>query len=130
MAGSMSKLLATLLPALLAAGCGSSQQFPAIPPGLDLLRLPTDSVEVTAQRYVFTPDEIRVHVGTRVVLRVTAMDAEHGFALPAFGIDERLEQGVAKTIVFYPPEKGTYDFKCSHYCGAGHFGMNGRIIVD
>ena len=127
----MGRIVAALaICALMAAGCGSSQQFAAIPQDLDRAHVATDTIDISAYRYVFVPEKIQVQHGRLVVLRVTATDGTHGFALPAFGIDERLEKGVPRVIEFYPPEKGTYDFKCSHLCGIGHFGMNGQIKVE
>ena len=25
---------------------------------------------------------------------------------------------------------GTHGFKCSHFCGLGHLGMNGKVIIE
>ena len=112
------------------AGCGSSQLFVAVPPGLQRDSVVHDTVDVRAQRYAFTPDEIHVKAGTLVTLRLRALDATHGFSLGAFGIDQRLEEGDTTWVEFYAPQKGEYDFKCSHFCGLGHLGMNGKIVVE
>ena len=125
----LTKLCAAGILLVSLAGCGASQQFPAVPADLDRTRVATDTITVEAKRYVFLPEKIQVEHARLIVLRITATDGDHGFALPAFGIDERLDQGVTKLIAFYPPQQGTYDFKCSKLCGIGHFGMNGQIIV-
>ena len=85
---------------------------------------------MTAHRYEFIPDTVRVRQGTLLKLRITSTGGTHGFALGAFGIDERLEEGVTKEIELYASRKGVYTFKCSHLCGIGHFGMNGVILVE
>ncbi len=127
----MKALRAGLLAAVVAiAGCGTSQQFVAVPANLDRAHVTTDTVDISAHRYAFVPDKIQVPHGTLVVLRITATDGDHGFDLPAFGIDERLDKGVTRLIEFYPPQQGAYDFHCSKFCGIGHFGMNGQIIVE
>jgi len=123
-------LLIVALTGLLLPGCGTTEQFPAIPADLDRSTVQTDTVVVTAKRYVFEPEEIKTKPGRLIVLKVTAADGTHGFALPAFGIDERLEKGVTKLIEFYVPKPGKFDFKCSHFCGIGHFGMNGQVIAE
>ncbi len=35
-----------------------------------------------------------------------------------------------RTVTFYAGKKGEYGFHCSHFCGIGHMGMTGKIIVD
>ncbi len=119
-----------LLWLLALAGCGTSQMFVAVPPGLDTTAVPRQTVEMKAERYRFIPEEVRVKAGTLVTISVTATDATHGFKLGAFGIDERLEKDSVKSIVFYAGQKGTYDFHCSHFCGIGHLGMTGKLIVE
>ncbi len=115
---------------LLLFGCATAKLFDAVPPGLDRNSVPHTTIEMTAEHFHFTPEEVRVHEGTLVVLKVRAIDGTHGFALGAFGIDERLEEHETKTIEFFAAKKGEYTFRCSHFCGLGHFGMSGRIIIE
>jgi cytochrome c oxidase subunit II len=126
----MKALLASCLLIVAFGGCGASQQFVAIPPDLDRNSVPHQVITVTAKDYEFNPAEIRVHQGTLVTLKITAIEGTHGFALGAFGIDEMLDEGKTVAVEFYAQEKGTYDFKCSHFCGLGHFGMNGKLVVE
>jgi cytochrome c oxidase subunit 2 len=112
------------------AACGSSKQFDAIPPDFNRQNVPNDTINVTAESFKFTPEVIRAKAGTLVTLRITSIDGTHGFRLSAFGIDERLDENVQKSIEFYASKKGEYDFRCSHFCGLGHLGMTGKIIVE
>ena len=123
-------LFALLLMAVAFGGCGTTEQFPAIPTDLDRSKVQTDTVQITARRYIFDPEEIHAKAGRILVLKVTATDVTHGIEFPAFGIDERLEKGVTKLIELYIPKAGEFDFKCSHFCGIGHFGMNGQVIAE
>ncbi len=115
---------------LTAAGCVTVRQFPAVPPDLDRSAVRKDTVDITARRYVFLPEEIHVKAGTLLVLRLTAADCTHGFEMIAFDIDERLEKGDTTTVEVYIPEPGAYDFKCSRYCGVGCGAMNGQILAE
>ena len=115
---------------LLLFGCAASQHFDAVPSGLNKATVPKVSIEMTAQRYHFTPDVIRVKRGTLVLLKVKAIDGTHGFDLAAFGIDERLEENEVKEIEFYAGKEGEYGYKCSHFCGIGHLGMTGKVVVE
>ena len=114
----------------LAMGCGSSQQFMAVPSTVDRDKVTHETIVMTAEHFHFTPDVVKVKQGTLVTIRIKALDGMHGFKLGAFGIDERIEENDAKVIEFYAEEKGEYTFKCSHFCGIGHLGMNGKIIVE
>jgi cytochrome c oxidase subunit II len=116
--------------ASLIAGCSAGQTIPAVPAGLDLAKVPTTTVALTAESFHFTPDEIRVRQGTLVELAITAKGGTHGFAIAGFGIDETVQEGETKTVRFYAGEKGEIDFHCSHFCGLGHFGMNGRVVAE
>ncbi len=111
-------------------GCSSSKEFPAIPKGIDPSTVPKQTIEMTAERYHFTPDEVHVKVGTLIQLKIKSTNGTHGFNLGDFGIDAMLEEGDTKVIEFYAQEKGEYGFHCSHFCGFGHFGMNGKIVVE
>lgn len=115
---------------LIIDGCGSSQQFATIPPGVDREAVTKQVIDVTAERYKFTPEVVRVKEGTLVTLRIKSIGGTHGFQLSAFGIDERIDENETKLVEFYVSQKGEYSFKCSHFCGFGHLGMKGKIIVE
>ena len=115
---------------LLFSACGSSKQFDAIPSDIDRQNVPKETIEMTAESYKFTPEVIRVKAGTLVTLKIKAIDGTHGFQMSAFGIDERLDENEPKAIEFYAPKKGEYPFRCSHFCGLGHLGMTGQLIVE
>lgn len=121
---------APVVSAMLLWACGTSQQFVAVPDTVDREQVPRQTIEMTAEHFHFTPEIVRVKQGTLVMIKVKAIDGTHGFSLGAFGIDERLEEGETKVIEFFAGEKGEYGFKCSHFCGIGHLGMNGKIVVE
>jgi cytochrome c oxidase subunit 2 len=89
-----------------------------------------NAIRMTAKKYEFQPDVIRVKKGNHVKLIITATDKEHGFKLEAFHIDEKLEKGKATEIEFTADQTGTFPFQCSHFCGLGHKKMKGELIVE
>jgi heme/copper-type cytochrome/quinol oxidase subunit 2 len=123
-------IVALPLCAILLGGCSSGQPLAAIPEGLDLAKVPVDSIAMTAEHFHFTPDEIHVKEGTMLVISIKALDGTHGFAISDFGINEEIEEGQTKTVRWYARGKGEVGFHCSHLCGMGHLGMNGKIIVE
>jgi cytochrome c oxidase subunit 2 len=93
---------------------------------------PAKVVEVSAERFAFTPSEIKTTVGTRLEIRVTSDDTTHGFRIVGADINVEVPKrgkGVA-TVEFTPKAAGRYTFECSHTCGAGHSFMRGVIVVS
>ena len=93
--------------------------------------VPTQVVEMSAERFAFTPSEVKTKVGTRLEFRMTSDDTTHGFRLVGTEINVEIpKRGKGKaTVTFVPTEPGTYTFECSHTCGAGHSFMRGRVVV-
>ena len=88
-------------------------------------------VSILAERFSFTPSEVRVTVGTTVELRVRSDDTMHGFRIVGGGVDiavPKRRQGEA-VVTFDAREVGRYEFECSRLCGAGHNFMRGAIVV-
>lgn len=90
----------------------------------------TKVIKMTAEKYKFTPETINVNLGDKVVLEVSAIDTEHGFGLSAFNIDQKLPKGQTVRIEFVADKKGEFTFKCTSFCGWGHFGMSGKLVVS
>lgn len=88
-------------------------------------------VEIRAERFTFTPSELRVKAGTMVEIRLRSDDTNHGFHLIGTPINVLLPKrgrGVA-TVRFRADKPGRYTFECSKLCGAGHSFMRGALIV-
>lgn len=93
---------------------------------------PDEPVEVVAERFSFTPSEIKMKVNTRVTLRLRSEDTDHGFRVAGTSIDVRIpKRGRGHIdVIFEPTKEGKYTFECSHVCGAGHQFMRGTIVVS
>src|SRR3989338_1550475 len=85
--------------------------------------------KITAKRFQFEPSTIEVSKGDGVRLLVTSTDVPHGISITEYGINERLDPGTPKTIEFTADKEGTFTAFCSVFCGSGHGGMKGRLIV-
>ena len=85
--------------------------------------------KMTAKQFAFEPSTIEVNRGDKVRLIVTSLDVPHGIAIKEYGINERLEPGKPATIEFTADKQGTFTAFCSVFCGSGHSGMKGKIIV-
>lgn len=120
-----SMLLATLGSALAASEAGSPAD-----PRVTVAPQESREIQVTAKKYEFNPNVITVKQGERVKLIITATDRDHGFKCGAFGINQKLKKGAPTTIEFTPDKAGTFPFRCSDFCGAGHLKMKGNIVVE
>jgi cytochrome c oxidase subunit 2 len=87
-------------------------------------------IRITAKKYEYDPGVITVKQGEHVRLIITALDHDHGFKIDAYHIDELLKKGEQGMIEFTANESGTFPFQCSHFCGLGHKGMKGELIVE
>ena len=88
-------------------------------------------VTILAERFTFTPSEIRVAVGTNLELRIHSNDTMHGFRIIGNDVNilvPKRRQGEA-VVRFQAVDVGRYEFECSRLCGAGHNFMRGAIIV-
>jgi cytochrome c oxidase subunit II len=85
---------------------------------------------MTAKNYEFDPDVITVKKGEKVRLFIAAMDHDHGFKIQGYDIDQELKKDSTATIEFTADKAGTFEFKCSVYCGSGHRKMKGKLVVE
>jgi cytochrome c oxidase subunit II len=87
-------------------------------------------VEIVAERFSFTPSEIRVKAGTLLEIRLESDDTVHGFHIAGTDIDLELPgRRRGKVTAMFQPQAGRYTFECTHVCGAGHAFMRGVIIA-
>jgi cytochrome c oxidase subunit 2 len=90
----------------------------------------THDIQMTCKKYGFSPDPIRVKKGEHVRLIITATDRDHGIKLEAFHLEQKLKKGVPTTMELTADKVGSFPFKCSVFCGMGHGGMKGTLIVE
>ena len=89
-------------------------------------------VNVVAERFNFTPTQIKVKQGTLLEITLTSDDTFHGFRIPSMQINQVIPargRGNVK-VLFDAKQKGSFAFECSRPCGAGHTMMRGVIIVE
>jgi len=131
-----SSLLVLMLAAIAAAGGTVAAQESAV-----------QVIDVAARKYEFSPSPVRIKAGTKVQLKLKALDHDHGFKIAASAENAKvdappgliftapqecllLKKGETATVEFVAQTRGTYEFKCCHTCGLGHRGMKGRIVVE
>lgn len=112
--------------------------------------LPESSLPFTSGRIVnvtlvakkdewqFLPENINVQRGDKVVMTVINEDEyDHGLAIDAFGVSQRMPAKSTIKIDFVATQEGDFPFYCSVPCGEGmvdgvkrtHFDMIGALKV-
>jgi cytochrome c oxidase subunit 2 len=109
--------------ALAVAGCVTAAEVAPKAP-------PVQTVEILAQRFNFTPDEIKVKKGMPVDLELTTLDRLHGFDVPGLGLRAQIVPGETTHVKFMPDKAGRFLFHCDIFCGEGHEDMDAAIVVE
>lgn len=92
---------------------------------------PSKVVRVTAERFAFSPSEIRVDKGTVIEFHLTSDDTDHGFRIVGTDVDVQIpKRRRGETVVKYIAETaGRFTIECSRPCGAGHTAMRATLVV-
>lgn len=75
-------------------------------------------------------NELHLPLGRRVKLVIATEDVIHSFYLPEMRLKQDAVPGRYTTLVFTPTRTGTFDLRCSEYCGTDHARMGGHVIVQ
>ena len=127
---SISFCTAVLLAGIGLASSGESGE-PAMNPDETAVaeETPVKKVKMYGRNWKWTPAEIRVKKGTRVIIDFVSEDANHGFELKAYKIKINLPQDKRGQVEFIADKVGTFRWRCSRPCGNGCAKMTGKLIV-
>ena len=87
-------------------------------------------IPVVARKFVFIPNEIVVRLGESVVLELSAPEVAMGFFAPALGLRALIVPGEVSRVAWHADRAGRFDFLCDVFCGDGHEGMSGHLVVQ
>lgn len=97
-------------------------------------------VDVTGQQWVWSfsypgthvqSNELYLPVGREVEFRVTSDDITHGFWIANMGVQVDANAGTWTTIHTTPNQLGTFDIRCTQFCGLNHAFMvtQGHVVT-
>ena len=86
-------------------------------------------IKVSARKFVFTPNQIKLAPHENVVFELTAVDTVMGFAIPQYNVRVDVPPGAVVRLPAQAGPAGTVDFLCDIFCGSGHETMSGTIVV-
>ncbi|MEK7636482.1 MAG: cupredoxin domain-containing protein [Patescibacteria group bacterium] len=98
------------------------------------------AITVTSEKnkWNFNPDVIEAERGDKVIMTVVNKDDyDHGIAIDAFGVSQRMPANSTIVVEFTVTQEGDFPYYCSVPCGSGevdghdrgHFDMTGVIKV-
>jgi cytochrome c oxidase subunit II len=90
----------------------------------------TQVIPIVAKKFGYTPNEIHLKKGEMVTLVLTTEDVAHGLKSKDLQIDALIKPGEETKVMVMPQTAGTFTAYCNKFCGAGHFGMKMKIIVE
>jgi len=86
-------------------------------------------IHLTAKKFEYVPNEITVKKGEPVVIEIVSLDRKHGFTITDLGVRIDVKPGTTNVVRFTPDKVGTFHFHCDLFCGSGHEGMAGTLVV-
>jgi cytochrome c oxidase subunit 2 len=86
-------------------------------------------IQLTAKKFEYSPNEITVKKGQPVVIEIVSLDRKHGFTIPDLKVRSDVKPGAENVVRFTPDKAGTFNFHCDLFCGSGHEGMAGTLVV-
>ena len=93
-------------------------------------QLPVKFIKLYVQEWKWTPNEIRVPVGTRIKIEALSYDSSRRFDLKAYKLKVALPQDKLVTFEFTADKVGTFRWKCGRPCGNGCAKLTGKLIVE
>ena len=87
-------------------------------------------VRMIGQIWAFTPNEIRVPVGSTVTFVATSKDVIHGLFIPGANVNVMLIPGQISRVTARFNREGEFFIACHEYCGIAHHTMGGKVIVE
>jgi cytochrome c oxidase subunit 2 len=90
----------------------------------------TVTVEMTAKRFAFLPEQVEVAEGDDVTINIRSADGTHGIEIGKLKVKKTIPRGgEVVALSFTAPTPGRYEISCSEYCGRGHNDMKGVLVV-
>jgi cytochrome c oxidase subunit II len=87
-------------------------------------------IAIVARKWEFVPAEVALSRGEPVILELTSPDTAMGFALENLGMRADLMPGKVVRLRLQPEKAGPIGFYCDVFCGSGHEGMDGVLMVS
>lgn len=134
----MNKYILIIIAALVLLGGGMAAKKFGGGKGADTGVVREFTITAQENKWNWDPDEIEIDQGDTVKLTIINEDSyDHGFAIDAYGISQRIPANGTINVEFVATRPGDFPFYCSVPCGEGevdgakrgHFDQVGKIRV-
>ena len=92
-------------------------------------RYPGPDGEFNTPDDAVTLNDVRVPVGTPVLIQLASVDVIHSFNLPHFRVKRDAVPGQITKLTFQARTVGEYEIACAQHCGPNHYKMRGVLTV-
>jgi cytochrome c oxidase subunit 2 len=87
------------------------------------------TINLTAHRFTYDPDEITLKKGEPVVLVVKSADVPHGLSIKDLNVSLKIPAHGTAQAQFTPDKTGDFVGQCTVFCGSGHGSMKITLHV-
>ena len=84
---------------------------------------------IEARQFAYSPSELRVNTGDKVILNLVSTDVVHGLYVDDYNVSVEADPGQTATLTFTANRSGSFRFRCNVTCGAMHPFMIGKLTV-
>ena len=74
--------------------------------------------------------DLHLQIDQPVKINLRSLDVIHNFYVPQFRAKMDTLPGIVSYYWFTPIKTGKYEILCAEFCGTGHYGMRGIVLVD
>jgi len=74
--------------------------------------------------------DLHLLLGKPVKVLLRSIDVVHSFYVPEFRAKMDLVPGMVTFVWFTPTRTGTFEMLCTELCGAAHYNMRAKVVVD
>jgi len=87
------------------------------------------TITAAKDQWFFDPETVEANRGDKIVLTVVNEDEyDHGIAIDAYGISQRMPANGTIKIEFVATQPGDFPFYCSVPCGEGDTVIDGKTV--
>jgi cytochrome c oxidase subunit 2 len=79
---------------------------------------------------IVVDNAFHIPIGKTVRFEITSQDVIHGFYIPDLRIHQDAVPGMTSSIWVEANRLGTYDVRCTQFCGTNHYQMKGQVTVE
>ncbi len=98
-------------------------------PGLVYIEGNKYELNIVAEAFAYTPNEIQIPKGAEVKINVATKDVVHGFSIAGTNANMIVEPGYISSYTQTFPKTGEFLVLCNEYCGVGHHLMMAKVEV-